>query len=697
MKEVTILILDSTLLPKEDNTHNNHPLLPEWNNILSLILKQFLAQKIIDDPNGQYIGTIIHSHPITSNPLYEENSSTSSYNNINVTNPISPVNLDIINLEISSNNQEKQSKPLDTIIVAIDLLIKLQDFDDSDKKAKKSTKKIKKIPRKIIFFLASYTEIKVDTSLILDIKDKLLEEDIYLHIFDILSLNPSLKNIANQYTPSSNILEISSIISPPLRPKIPRLTSCFVGSLYIGGSNEEDSLISFPIKIYTKTSPAKLASSFFKRDRSSISHTNDLDVVDHPIFDMENCSNNDSNNNKTKIKVFRYGKIFIPSTSIPPPPQPSSPEQSSFNKKGIYVIGFIDKDPNPFYLIGFGYEIIPSFPSSQWIHLIMALRSGGGLKIVARQIQKDDGPPRLLLLTPSQSSSSLLMSILPFSNDLREFTFIDKGVTASTLSASVSSKTPPPSTPLPLVSDDQQYLMTKMIKEIAINSSKINIFGIRNPTFQNQMFSILNISQSSIQEKNIEYIESSPSFKEKVQLAFPPLRKKISNKWINEEERNWNTTGRTGGESKKMEEPSIERKTNKIVLRIGDENLMEKLNEMVSSPVEDLVITAMEQLMSIIAILACDEEGLNHSDDDLQNNLGTKKYKAIDLMRELRKIAISEDEPMPFNTFLMDLKNLPRNSGFPTKFWTSLMENNINLLYEGDCLNAPPRSVDSFY
>lgn len=725
MKEVTILVLDSHLLAYNDSSSDNYGfdadkictsnnecttkniLIPEWSALLSMVLKPFLAQKIIDDPIGQYVGTVVHSHPTTSNSLFEEGQS-SSYANINVTSPISPVNLDCIDITISGRSVKQppttllSSSPLDTIIVGLDLLINVQ-----DEKAKK-TKKAKMIPRKIIFFLASSpSTTAADQSLLVEIQERLKDEDITLEVFDILQSNPFLKSIATSYIATSDINEIATLLAPPLRPKIPRLTSCFVGSLFIGGETEEDSLLSFPIKVYTKTSPSKLPSSTFKKTIIGYGNGN----VNSSFVDYNNSSNsnypiNNSNSNSKreslsspKIKAFRYGKIFIPATAIPPP-LPVEAEEStgtSLNKKGIYVIGFIDKDPKPSYLIGFGYEIVPSSLTPEWMDLHRSLREGS-LKIVARQIQKDDGPPRLLLLSPSATSPTLLMSTLPFSNDLREFTFVDKEITAT---------------------EDQQFLMTKLVKELTVTTTTTNtdnnttstIFSIRNPTFQRQMSFILNVKLPSTAIESL--VEASSSVKEKCQLAFPPLQKKISNKWINEQERNWNTGATSKAETlKKADDPA--KKDKKIVLRVGDNNLLEKLNEMVTLPTEDLVVTAMEQLMSIIAIVACDEEasiencnGDNNGDcngNDInsknngsgQNDRKTKP-KAIDLMKELRKVAISEDEPVPFNTFLMDLKNLPRGPGFPLKFWTSLKEEGIEPLSEGDCLNAPPKPKDDFF
>lgn len=274
----------------------------------------------------------------------------------------------------------------------------------------------KKYSRKIFLFTDSSACGEIDSRVIEQVKDS----EISLFVIDFHEsngmrspLHELVDAVGGDLLPIKDALGILS----HFRSKTVRVTSSFRGSLMIGRE------IQLPVHLYSKTSertlpPAKKASSLsldsalrtFDVERSTVYYTKDEE--------------NQSISKEGLAKAYRYGKTLVPFDAV------DEAQLKEKTERELSVIGFVSKNEieRHSFMSGSSFLMVDpgqiSNASQALSSLIHALYEKDAVAI-ARYIRCANAQPKLVCLEPliRADYECLVMNVLPFSEDVRRYTF----------------------------------------------------------------------------------------------------------------------------------------------------------------------------------------------------------------------------------------------------------------------------------
>ena len=288
----------------------------------------------------------------------------------------------------------------------------------------------KKYDRKIILFTDASAPLDIQG--IEEIKAELDSHQIILQVIgfplkemeaNVQRARNALKFMAEDSGGSVITIDYALDILSQFRSKSTRIMTSFRGNLEIGSS------LQIPIYLYAKSNERKLPSAKKAApepttDSSNAKTTNEVEMcISHVLMDESNTTVDAGD----IVKVYRYGKTLIPFDSI------TSSSVEIDCTKSLKVISFVPAASIKREMSMGGVSVIVADSSS----------GGGGdsvdvalsafiqamyqkdLWAIARYVRASNSSPKLVCLSPKirEGYECLVMSILPFAEDVRNFGF----------------------------------------------------------------------------------------------------------------------------------------------------------------------------------------------------------------------------------------------------------------------------------
>lgn len=651
-------------------------------------VRNHIVQKILEDRATDSLGVTFLNSSTTDNPLVDVDSLESlavkdvEYGGIQVKIPLQKAQM--AHMEACMDAHELPSTKgydsdyLDAIVVAADAIIALTD------KKKYGEKRII-----LISDLSNPTTIN-DTGLE-DIQERLMAADIRLDVWHLQGDTASnsgsvkvLKALVTSLNSSVSMLTWASA-APKIHGKRVRQTAGFKGHLTLA-----DGSFAINVQVYKKTTSSNLLGfsrlpwdestqrPYPKAIERSVAYMPSLSALTSES-DIDRKDNSDDRrvvgDRKDLIKAYKYGRSLIPFSAV-------DEEHMAFKAaKDFSIIGFLSSSElSPHLFLG-GVQIVAASLGSRVALLkmksLVEVLQHKNFGILARQVLRDDGAPRLVGLLPHMEDGveCLLLAQLPFAEDFRRYPFgpISPALLPTQLQPS----------------DSQLQEMSSFVTAMDLDDKVANGALIFDPAFQRQIQCVLyrleNPSASTIASPDPALIEplSTPTGGLEgasaqlsvLKSAFPlrvPARK---NKF--EVVRFWSSPEAVDAQRLKESELGQLRLKDKNLLdtdlprptplgKIRKDSVFGDYISMVTNPHYDLVSDAMMQLMSMVPEFV------------RTNNI----KDALRSIQELCTTAIKEDEFDLYNEFLKDMKKsryiAPEN--FPAVLWRRMRDKGLSLI-----------------
>ncbi|EPZ30967.1 Ku70/Ku80 beta-barrel domain-containing protein [Rozella allomycis CSF55] len=659
-----------------------------WNNppeedikYLDKALKAYsvmIQQKLMDARKSDQLALILTGTNETDNDLAED---SSSYQNIVVAKEFQSIDMSFIryindpNLELG--NQEADC--IDAIVVATDMLIKKT-------KGKKFTRKI---------YLLTDANGPVNMDGFTDIVGEMKALEIQLTVIGFgfhteeeletmesleqemsgcqqsqLAMYKLVKEVDGQVLPINEALQILS----HFRSKTVRQVTTFRGNLSIGKS------IQIPIFMYTQSTQRTLPTA---KKGSAISMQSE-EIKDKTMEVIRNTSYftkdeaSDVVEKEQLVKAYRYGKTLVPFN------ESEEKAMSLETSKGLEIIGFVpvtEIDRESFmgstYAVTCHPEIVEAQVSlSSFIHAMFEKDACA----IARYVRHDNASPKLVCLMPhiKAEKECLIMNILPFSEDVRRFTF--PGLPKEEMTAEQSN-----------AFDEWMGSMDLMTAARDEDGDPMELFKPRDTynvayqaVYQAIQERVLHPDKplKELDEELIKHISPLES-KKAAESAFtlhnlyklemvekeeaPAARIFASNDF---EELEKSLEGVRPGD---VTEKSLADSISAEISSVGTADPIGDFNSMINNRKRDLVSKAIKEMSEMIIKI-------------VNESFGDQMYaKACECVVALRKGSVQEQEWEEFNNYLGKLKSSFKGSKRRDGFWQVIKAKEISLISSIEC------------